>query len=290
VRRDLAISPKVGMVWFLRGYARHAQKRYDEALADHLEAAKYPEVKSTALYNAACVHSLKGHADEAFAYLEKSVAAGFADASTLRSDTDLANIQSDPRFDALVSKLEKRNDDIDEILSFPPTQEHRLSTRLFLYSRKNGGFQPEGQVHVDYGTLAWRAEFAGAIESERFQGVRWRLGKNFWTSLDTNVPLTIGGVEIEPGLYYLSLMRKKDGGFELGLHDPAKVREAKADAFQLTFGSLQPEHHVAMKHEELEEVAEELTLSIQYEKDPKHAEFFVDFGPHRVSCALDVRI
>ncbi len=38
-------------------------------------------------------------------------------------------------------------------------------------------------------------------------GKIWRMGENFWTSLDSNAPLTIGGVEVP----VLVVTRPEDG-------------------------------------------------------------------------------
>jgi DUF2911 family protein len=43
------------------------------------------------------------------------------------------------------------------------------------------------------------------------KGKTWRLGKDFWTVLDTNVPLKIAGKEVAAGTYYLGLFRSADG-------------------------------------------------------------------------------
>lgn len=291
--KALAINPNVAPAHFFKGYALHSQQKYDEALSEHLKAAESgnPNISPIAFYNAACVYSIKGKADEAFATLEKSVAAGFNDASQIEGDADLDNIKEDPRFAKMMAKLRGEGGPTTGVTaqSFPPTNDARKSTRLFLYT-SNGGFKPLGQVFVGYGPIDWKPQYDQAIESGRFDGQHWRLGKDFWTTIDTNVPIEIGGAEVEPGSYYLSLMRNADGTYKLGIHDPVEVRKGRFDAFQVQAGNIAAKAYGKMTHESIEEAASELTLSIRYDSDPTNASFRIEFGPHRVSCPLRVKL
>lgn len=93
--------------WFSLGYALHASGEIDKALPVHQKAAALGsgEVKSTALYNIACVHSLKKDADKAIEYLEQAVAAGFTDTTQMKSDADFKNVRDDKRFKELIERI-----------------------------------------------------------------------------------------------------------------------------------------------------------------------------------------
>jgi TolB-like protein len=54
------------------------------------------------LYNVACVYALLKRVDEAVACLEKAVAKGYSAREWMRSDSDLAALHGQPRFEALV--------------------------------------------------------------------------------------------------------------------------------------------------------------------------------------------
>lgn len=97
-----AANPKDGHAVMMQGYALHAAGRLDEALAVHQRAAQFPDVRPVALYNAACVHALKGESDKAFASLDEAIKAGFAGADHMKKDEDLKSLRTDPRFDAAV--------------------------------------------------------------------------------------------------------------------------------------------------------------------------------------------
>jgi hypothetical protein len=57
----------------------------------------------TAAYNLACLDARKGRADAAFANLDRAVAAGFDDSSSLEKDPDLAGLRGKPRWASIVS-------------------------------------------------------------------------------------------------------------------------------------------------------------------------------------------
>ena len=60
---------------------------------------------------------------------------------------------------------------------------------------------------------------------------RWRFGENFWTTLDTNMDLVLGGVEVPTGYYYI-VVQHHERGLELVLLDPAEIRKQHLDAYE----------------------------------------------------------
>lgn len=95
-----AANPENGKAAMMHGYALHAAGRLDEALVVHERvAAQFPDIRATALYNAACVHALKGETDKAFAKLDESIKAGFWMADHMKKDEDLKSLRTDARFD-----------------------------------------------------------------------------------------------------------------------------------------------------------------------------------------------
>lgn len=93
-----AANPENAKAALMHGYALHAAGRLDEALAAHERAARFEDVRATALYNAACVYALKGETDKAFAKLDESIKAGFWMAAHIEKDTDLTSLRTDARF------------------------------------------------------------------------------------------------------------------------------------------------------------------------------------------------
>ncbi len=91
-------APNFAPGWHLYGYALHAVGRYEEALPAHAKAASFPGTAALGAYNLACVNALLGRSAEAFAALEQALAVGFSRWDLLQSDTDLASLRQDPRW------------------------------------------------------------------------------------------------------------------------------------------------------------------------------------------------
>src|SRR2546425_5669783 len=117
--------------------------------------------------------------------------------------------------------------------------DERGSTRLLYWDRqKDVG---AGEFAIDYGRPVWKKDYD---DSAKFDGMTngktWRLGKDFWTVLDTNLPLRIAGKEVAPGTYYLGLFRSADGAaWSLAFIEPAKARAAHLDAFEINKAPIQ---------------------------------------------------
>lgn len=90
--------PQLGLAWFNLGMAYIAIERGDLAVQPMERAVALGYRKASSTYNVACAHSLAGHSDAAFAWLDKALAAGFDNWWLLREDADLDGIRTDPRF------------------------------------------------------------------------------------------------------------------------------------------------------------------------------------------------
>ena len=70
--------------------------------------------------------------------------------------------------------------------------DERASTRL-LYETDRA----IGEFAIDYGRPAWKKEYEDPATFDKMtRGKVWRLGKDFWTTLDTSLPLRIAGREV----------------------------------------------------------------------------------------------
>lgn len=59
-------------------------------------------------YNLACALALAGKRDDALDHLERSVAAGWSDATHMSQDPDLTSLRETPRYKALLAKMQAR--------------------------------------------------------------------------------------------------------------------------------------------------------------------------------------
>ncbi len=109
--------------------------------------------------------------------------------------------------------------------------EERGASRVGYWKRNvNEGL---GEVVVDYGRPVWKEQYADQLD-QLTRGRMWRMGDNYWTLLDTNLPIRVGGVEVSPGLYYLAIRRSADGAnWELAFVDPQKSRLRLLDSYDV---------------------------------------------------------
>ena len=63
---------------------------------------------SVVLYNVACFYALDGQGDNALNCLESAVVHGSVSASWMQHDNDLESVRDNPRFDALIERLQKQ--------------------------------------------------------------------------------------------------------------------------------------------------------------------------------------
>jgi hypothetical protein len=141
----------------------------------------------------------------------------------------------------------------------------RASARvLYWNTRKDAS---AGQFAIDYGRPVWKNAYDDAAKFDAMtKGKTWRMGSNFWTTLDTSLPLKISGREVPPGYYYLGLRRSADGStWSLAFYDPMEVRAINLDAFDINKGRARFE--VPMTIAETRTKSEKLTIALFYPKE-----------------------
>jgi len=82
-----------------------------------------------ALYNGACCSALDGKKDDAFAKLDKVVAAGFRDLGHIEKDTDLASLHGDPRWAKVIEGVKANVTKFDASIKEPALRKELLALR-----------------------------------------------------------------------------------------------------------------------------------------------------------------
>lgn len=188
---------------------------------------------------------------------------------------------SPPLEEAVVTEPEERDGQIQAFAAEAP----RVSTRIAYYRDTEPPSSP-GELAINYGQPRWKSEYEGKFD-ELTQGKRWRFGNNFWTSLDTNLEITISGTGISPGHYYLALERSTEDQWYLLLLDPETIRAEKLDAFFVD--EAPPGIRVPLQWMRAAEGTDKLTVRLLSDEDEmSKATLEIQWGKHRLLAPVQV--
>ena len=125
---------------------------------------------------------------------------------------------------------------------------------------------PIAGVSIDFGRPAWNRQLDDPLRFDALtKGRVWRLGNDYWTTLDSNAPLKIGGRDIPIGLWYLGLQRSADGSaWNLVFIDPVKARAGRLDPHDMSAAPI--EFRAPLTVEPPAGFAEKLTIVLAGEK------------------------
>ena len=170
------------------------------------------------------------------------------------------------------------------------TPDDRASARVLYWNSQTNS--AAGQVAIDYGRPVWRKEYNDSAKFDAMtRGKVWRMGSNYWTILDTNLPLSIAGKKVPIGLYYIGLHRSEEGSeWSLAFIDPAKARKMHLDAFQIERAPVEFEAHMS-NVSKTESPAQKLTITLSYPKnDIRHVTMLVGWGNLSLSTPIEVTV
>jgi Protein of unknown function (DUF2911) len=175
------------------------------------------------------------------------------------------------------------------IVAFGSDSVERGTTRVGLWNtKKNMG---AGQFAIDYGRPVWRKEYEDAAKFDQMtKGKVYRLGSNFWTTLDSDIPLVVAGKTIPAGQWYLGLHRSDDGAtWSLVFIDPAKTRAEHMDASEV--GRAPVAFKAPMTTEQVGEMKEKLTIDLLFqEANPKDVTLRIAWGKLQLSAPIQVPV
>jgi hypothetical protein len=174
-----------------------------------------------------------------------------------------------------------------KFVAFGSDSPERGTTRIgYWNNEKNMG---AGQFAIDYGRPVWRKEYEDTAKFDAMtKGKVYRLGSNFWTTLDTDMPLTIAGKTIPAGNWYLGLHRSEDGAvWSLVFIDPAKARAAHVDASEIERAPVA--FKAPMTVEQAAEAKEKLTIDLVFQRgDLKNVTLKIAWGKMQLSAPISV--
>ena len=149
-----------------------------------------------------------------------------------------------------------------KIIAFGSDSPERGTTRVGYWNNEKN--QGAGQFAIDHGRPVWKKDYEDPAKFDAMtKGKVWRLGDNFWTTLDTDMPLTIAGKTVPAGAWYLGIERSSDGTqWSLVFIDPAKARAAHIDASEI--GRAPIEIRAPLTLEQVTDVKDKLTIALIY--------------------------
>ncbi len=98
-------SPADAEARYLLGVAQQGAGDHVAAIKSYGRAAQSPRYRMRAMYNLACLYAGAGELDKSIAHLRQAVASGMNDKEWMRSDSDLAALREDSRFEALLDSI-----------------------------------------------------------------------------------------------------------------------------------------------------------------------------------------
>lgn len=169
--------------------------------------------------------------------------------------------------------------------------EQRGASRIGYWKRNvNEGL---GEVVVDYGRPVWKEQYFSQLD-QLTRGKMWRMGDNYWTLLDTNLAVKIGGVDVPVGLYYLAVERSEDGAaWQLVFIDPEKSRQRRLDSYDV--GTRPAEIPVLFKapleFHETRELVERLTILLALNAESQtQGTLELSWGRFSLSAPLEITL
>ncbi|HSR50313.1 MAG TPA: DUF2911 domain-containing protein [Acidobacteriota bacterium] len=187
-----------------------------------------------------------------------------------------------------------------EILIFASGETERGASRIAIFDGHPRGLTTDqsefvGQVTIHFGKPQWKPEY----EMKKPENGVWRLGADYWTTLENNLPIRLGGKRLEPGQHFLAA-RYSDSGWRLLVLDPERVRKVHLDPF--VFQAF-PERYlkgsgsalvaeIPLKSSPLEEKAERLSILLQAHSKtlPAQATLQIRWGGTELSAEVEAEV
>ncbi len=106
--------PGSGRAWSNLGYVSLGAENDRQAVRAFRKALDLGYRKPATMYNLACAHARLKEKDEAFAWLDRAIDAGFRSYRQIEDDDDLWNLRRDPRFPKAVAKAKRASEREDD--------------------------------------------------------------------------------------------------------------------------------------------------------------------------------
>jgi hypothetical protein len=134
---------------------------------------------------------------------------------------------------------------------------------------------------LDHSQPSWNAGRTAAAQQIK-KGGRWRLGQDWWTTLDCNAPLSLGGRKLAAGTWHLSLKKTGDDAWSLVCTPAGDDVGAQLDAF----GAEQSKPVVEVALVAGATAAKAEALKIQFVAEGAAQKLTISFGDRELSTPV----
>jgi len=175
------------------------------------------------------------------------------------------------------------------VVAFSGPPDERLSTRVLYWNQEKDA--AVGELAIDYGRPIWQKAYEDTTKFDAFtKGKVWRMGNNFWTTFDSNLPVKISGKDVPVGSWYVGLHRSEDGAsWSLAFIDPAKVRAAHTDAFEVNNAPVA--FKIPVTIEPADQTTDKLTIVLTSKKENiKEVTLKINWGKLQLSAPIQVTV
>ncbi|MEN8249957.1 MAG: tetratricopeptide repeat protein [Bacteroidota bacterium] len=106
IKRHVDLNPDDARAFYMGALALITDGQLEEAVVWAEKAVALDPTEIGVLYNVTCIYSRLGKTEEALNYFNQAVESGFGSKEWVENDSDLDNIRNDPRFQAIVDKID----------------------------------------------------------------------------------------------------------------------------------------------------------------------------------------
>lgn len=166
-----------------------------------------------------------------------------------------------------------------------PDPDRKAST-MFVFG---DDFHAYAGASISYSQPQWNDKYNDMLPT--LKGKNARLGKNWWTSLDTIGAMEIAGTKIEAGSYFLGLHVDQDGNFHLLLLDAKKAMQGGVLPFHTDNLKADAKAPLTLAKDSLPATVEKMEIEISADKnDPSTGRFAIRWGKHELSAKVKLTL
>ena len=163
--------------------------------------------------------------------------------------------------------------------AFPLAQpDPRVCSRATFATGKNG---KTAFAVIDHGAPKWNDEMERTAKGMN-PGERWRLGRDWATTLDTNTPLGIGGKKLPPGSWHLTLAKGAKDGWTLVVSSAPADHKAKIDGYNAA--AVTSVLEVPLQRAVAKPAAE--VLRVEFEVAAAKTQLAIEFGDIKLTAPI----